>query len=98
MIDWLEHHLLACPIKSNFGLDCPGCGSQRAFISLLKGNLMESLNYHAALIPSVVTIAILILQLIKKYDNGGKLVMWCFIVTSGITFIQYITKQMMLFY
>jgi hypothetical protein len=98
MIDWLEHHLLACPIKSTFGLDCPGCGSQRAFISLLKGNLMESLNYNVALIPFMVTIALLILQLIKKYDNGGKWVMWSFIVTSGITVIQYITKQVLLFY
>ncbi len=98
MIDWLEHHLLACPIKSSFGLDCPGCGSQRAFISLLKGNLIESLSYHAALIPFMITIAMLILQLIKKHDHGGIWVMWCFIVTSGITLIQYIIKQVMLFY
>ncbi len=79
-------------------MDCPGCGTQRALIALLKGNLMESLRYHAALIPFMVTIIVLIIQLMTKKDNGGKWVMWCFIVTSAITLIQYIIHQMILFY
>lgn len=79
-------------------MDCPGCGTQRALIALLKGNLMESLRYHAALIPFMITIFALITQLIIKRDNGGQWVMWCFIVTSAITLIQYIIHQILLFY
>ncbi len=97
MVDWLEHHLLTCFIKSHFGVECPGCGSQRALISLLKGNLVESLQYHAALIPLICTIVLLILQLILKRNNGGKYVMWAFILTCSITFIQFTVKQIMLF-
>lgn len=97
MITWLEQHLFTCTIKSNFGFDCPGCGLQRAFIELLKGNLYESLSYHIALIPFLVTIILLIVQLIKKFNNGGTWVMWAFIVTSGLTFVQYVVKQIMHF-
>lgn len=93
MIDWLEHHLLVCFFKSHFGLDCPGCGTQRALIALLKGDLMQSLKYHAALIPFIATIIVLIIQLKIKHVNGGKWVMWLFILTTAITVIQYIIKQ-----
>ena len=98
MIYWLEHHLLTCFFKTCFGIDCFGCGTQRAFIALLKGDLMQSLQYHAALIPFLVTLFILIIQLIYKFDNGGKWVMWCFIITCAITIIQYIFKQVLLLY
>lgn len=98
MIDWLEHNLLTCFFKSHFGIDCPGCGFQRAFIALLKGDVLQSLHLHAALIPFLLTLFVLILQLIKKYDNGGTWTMWCFIMTCAITITQYVFKQVMLWY
>ncbi len=97
MITWLEHHLFSCFFKSNFGIECPGCGMQRSLISLLKGNILESIQYHAALIPFIITLIILILQLKIKHVNGGKWVMWAFIITTSITTIQYIIKQILLF-
>lgn len=97
MIHWLEHHLFPCFFKSYLGIDCPGCGSQRAFIALIKGNVIQSLQFHAALIPFLLTCILLIIQLIVKHKNGGKYVMWLFIFTSVITTIQYIVKQIMLY-
>ena len=97
MIHWLEQHLFTCVFKSHFGLECPGCGMQRALISLLKGNLLESFRYHPALIPFIITVILLIAQIILKRENGGKYVMWSFIATSAITLIQFIVKQVIHF-
>ena len=97
MIDWLEHNLLPCFLKSHFGLECPGCGMQRSLIALLQGDILESLHYHVALIPFIITISLLIAQLIIKHEKGGKWVMWAFIITTGITVVQFIIKQIMLF-
>ena len=97
MINWLEHHLFPCFFKSHFGMECPGCGMQRSLIALLKGNLSESLQYHVALIPFIITIILLLVQLKIKHVNGGKWVMCAFIITSVITIIQYIVRQVMLF-
>lgn len=66
---------------------------QRAFISLLRGNLSESLHYHAALIPFLFTIVLLIAQIILKRDNGGKYVMWSFILTCAVTMVQFIIRH-----
>ena len=97
MIDWLEQHLSPCFFKSHFNMECPGCGMQRSLIALLKGDVLESLHYHMALIPFIITISLLIVQLIIKHENGGKWVMWSFIITTGITVVQFIVKQIILF-
>lgn len=96
MIDWLEQHLFTCFFKAHFGLECPGCGLQRAFISLLRGHLSESLHYHAALIPFLFTILLLIGQIILKRENGGKYVMWAFILTCTVTMVQFVVRQVLL--
>jgi hypothetical protein len=97
MIDWLEQHLSPCFFKSHFNMECPGCGMQRSLIALLKGDVLESLHYHVALIPFIITISLLIVQLIIKHEKGGKWVMWSFIGTTGITIVQYIIKQIIHF-
>lgn len=96
MIEWLENHLFTCIFKSSFGIECPGCGTQRAFISLLKGEIIESLKYHAGVIPFILTIAALLIQLKVKHPSGGKIVMWLFMVTATATISQYIIKQFFL--
>ncbi len=35
-----------CPFYALTGLDCPGCGSQRAFYALLHGHLLEAAGYN----------------------------------------------------
>jgi hypothetical protein len=97
MINWLENHTLPCFFKSNFGIDCPGCGMQRAFIALLKGEFYQSLCFHPGLIPFLLTIIVLFIQLKAKHPKGGIAVMWLFIFTSSVTVIQFIVKQYLTF-
>lgn len=42
-----------CPFHSLTGLDCPGCGSQRAIYSLLHGDIKQALNYNVLLVMSI---------------------------------------------
>ena len=39
------------------GLPCPGCGLTHSGLALLRGEIVESLGYHALLVPYVITIA-----------------------------------------
>lgn len=93
MFKWLEDNAPGCFFKSTFGIDCPGCGMTRAFFSLLKGNLMESLAYNPGLIPFLITIIALVIQLKLKHPRGGFIIMWMFIITTAITVINYSVKQ-----
>lgn len=39
-----------CPTKLIFGIDCPGCGLQRAIHALLHGDIVKAINYNPFLV------------------------------------------------
>lgn len=49
-----------CVIKELTGLDCPGCGSQRAIHALLTGHPGEAWRFNAALVISLPLMAFII--------------------------------------
>lgn len=50
-IQWLQGHLLPCPFKYITGIDCPGCGFQRAVLALMRGDFHTSFTLYPAAIP-----------------------------------------------
>ena len=92
MIEWLENHQQACFYKSTFGIECPGCGMQRAFIELLKGNIYQSFVLFPALIPILVMFGFLILHIIFKFKNGARILLYMFIGNTSIIVISYLIK------
>jgi hypothetical protein len=91
-IDWLEHHMLKCPYKMLTGIDCPGCGIQRSFLEMLKGNFTESLSLYPALLPIIFTFIFLVLHLKYKFKNGAKVLQYAFIASTAIVLVSFIIK------
>ena len=40
-----------CPIKTFFGLSCPGCGLTRGFLAILRFDFFSAYNYNILSIP-----------------------------------------------
>jgi len=91
-INWLEHHLLSCPYKIITGIDCPGCGIQRSFILLLKGDLSGSAYLYPALLPVIFTLLITAAHLLVGFKKGPEIIKFSFLTTTGIIVISYIFK------
>ncbi|MCD4833480.1 MAG: DUF2752 domain-containing protein [Bacteroidales bacterium] len=92
IINWLESHQQACFYKKYFGIECPGCGMQRAFIELLKGDFVESFILFPALIPTIFLILYLIAHLIFKFRNGANILKIIFIINTSMVVLSYIYK------
>lgn len=43
----------ACPLHAITGLYCPGCGSQRAFSSLLHGDVLAALRFNLLFVVAI---------------------------------------------
>lgn len=54
-------YLIHCPFKYLTGLDCPGCGSQRAIHALLHGDFSKAFIFNPLLIFSIPYLAVGIL-------------------------------------
>jgi len=91
-VDWLEKRQLPCFYKSLFGIDCPGCGMQRALIALLRGDLLGSLRIYPALIPTMIMLVVLAVHVFFHLKNGAKILVWLFIFNAVIIVFSYIYK------
>lgn len=91
-VDFLENHMASCFYKKYFGIECPGCGIQRSFIYLLKGDLVHSLKIFPALIPTVFMFIFLILHIIFKFEKGHKVLLIVFIINVILMVSNYIIK------
>lgn len=91
-LHWLEEHMMTCPYKAITGIDCPGCGMQRSFIALLKGDLVESFLLYPALLPVIFTLLLTAAHLYFKFKNGANYIKYSFLITMSIIVISYILK------
>jgi Protein of unknown function (DUF2752) len=92
IINWLKQHQLPCIFKKITHFDCPGCGFQRSFIELLRGNVEESFKVYPALIPILMLFIILVLHLSKKMPNGTKVLKFSYIFCISVILVSYIYK------
>jgi len=92
IIQWLEEHQGACMYKKYLGIECPGCGMQRSFIALLKGNFWESLQLFPALIPLLLMFVFLLLHLKFQFKQGARILTYWFILNTAIIVVNYVVK------
>ena len=91
MIEFLENNLLSCSWKS-VGLECMGCGFQRALIHLLKGEFYEAFVMYPAIYTLMLMGLLLLLHLKFQFSFGARLLKMLFILNVLIIVTNYILK------
>lgn len=87
--------MLPCPYKSLTGIDCLGCGMQRAFIALLQGHFRESFLLYPALLPVLFTLILTAVHLKFKLANGAAYVKYSYLFTIILVLVSYIWKMVL---
>lgn len=90
---WIEKHALPCFYKKYLGIECPGCGMQRALIELFRGNIADSFHYYPACMPIILMMIFLILHLTFRYRQGAHIIKWMFTINAILIISNYIYKQ-----
>ena len=88
----LKEHLLACPIKHYFGIDCPGCGFQRSVLALFEGDLIRSFKFYPPTAPLIVLLLFTMAHLKIDFKHGAFFIKILYIGVSLIIIINYIYK------
>jgi len=91
IISFLEEHMLSCNWKTR-GVECVGCGMQRAVIHLLKGEFTEAFHMYPAIFTLIIMFIYLGLHLKFNFAKGHKVLLWLFILNFGIIITSYILK------
>lgn len=73
-------------------MSCPGCGLQRSFIELIRGNLFNSLRIHAATLPLLFFFIFSAFHLFYRFKKGNSIVIYSYIFIALTIIVNYIYK------
>ena len=88
----VEDFMIPCINKTLFGVDCLGCGTQRALILILEGEFIEAFYMFPAIYTLILFFVILGLNFIDKSRNYHKIIIALAITNAAIMIISYIYK------
>jgi len=88
----MEEYMLPCMNKQLFGIECPGCGTQRAITFLIEGEFYEAFKIFPAIYTLILFFGVLFLHFFDKKRNYGKWISTLAILNGLIMIIAYLIK------
>jgi len=79
----LEKFMLPCLFKTLFGIECLGCGFQRALFLLFQGQFLAAFKMYPALYSTLLFLGFIALYFLDKSKNYTKL-LWISGTINGI--------------
>ena len=85
--------MLPCVNKKIFGIECLGCGTQRAMMQMLQGNFEEAFIIFPAIYTTILLFFFIGLLFIDRKRNYHKIIIVLAILNAVIMIISYIYKM-----
>nr|WP_255816661.1 DUF2752 domain-containing protein [Chryseobacterium sp. MA9] len=85
--------MLTCPSKKFLGVECLGCGAQRAIILVFEGKFSEAFQMYPAVYTLLLFFLILGVSFIDKKRKYGNILMILIFVNLIIMVAGYLYKH-----
>ena len=89
----LDNLMLPCMNKELLGIDCPGCGTQRATSLLLQGDFAGAFVMFPAIYTTIFLFLLLGLHIFDKSRSYQNLIIAVAIINAVIMIFSYIYKM-----
>jgi hypothetical protein len=89
----LQNYLLPCLNKKLFGIDCPGCGTQRALVQVCEGNFVGAFHQFPAIYTTMLFFGFLALHFLDKSRRYDRIVIGLAIANTAIMAVSYFIKM-----
>lgn len=90
----MEEYMLPCLNKSLFGIECLGCGMQRATALLFRGEFIAAFKIYPAIYSLFIFAVFLILHLFIKFRFAEKIKFGLIILNIVIIVGSYLIKML----
>lgn len=85
----MEEYMLPCMNKKLLGIECFGCGTQRSFLLLIKGDFIGAFNLFPAIFTTVLFFLVLTLHFLDKSRNYQKAIISLAVINAIIMVVSY---------
>jgi hypothetical protein len=93
MLEGLEDYMLTCTNKKIFGVECLGCGAQRATVLLYRGDFTAAFKMYPAIYTILLLIVLVVINLFIKFKFDYKIKMALVILNVIIILVSYFYKM-----
>lgn len=90
----MEEYMIPCMNKKLFGVECIGCGIQRAFLLLIKGEFQAAFYMYPAIYTIILLLLFVGLHFLDKNRNYHKIIIAMGIINALIMIISYFYKML----
>ncbi|MBC7640836.1 MAG: DUF2752 domain-containing protein [Flavobacterium sp.] len=88
----LEKYMIPCVNKQMFGIECLGCGTQRALLLITKGEFLEAFKIFPPIYSTILLFLVIALLIFDKKRNYHKIVIFLAVINAIIMIISYFYK------
>ncbi|MCL9808800.1 DUF2752 domain-containing protein [Flavobacterium luminosum] len=88
-----EEYMIPCMSKKFLGIECLGCGTQRALYLVSEGKFAEAFQMYPAIYTLLLFFIVLGLHFIDKSRSYKKIIIPLAILNAVIMVIAYFYKQ-----
>lgn len=92
-----EEYMLPCLNKSLLGMECTGCGAQRALVLLFQGEFTSAFKMYPAIYSLAFLFVFLLFNLFYKFKFDYQLKMGLIIFNALVIAGAYLVKMFQLF-
>ncbi|WP_288436275.1 DUF2752 domain-containing protein [uncultured Chryseobacterium sp.] len=85
--------MLTCPSKKYLGVECLGCGAQRAVVLVFEGKFSEAFQMYPAVYTLLLFFFTLGLSFIDKKRKYGRVLIMMIVVNLMIIVLGYLYKH-----
>ena len=85
--------MIPCLNKKLFGIECPGCGAQRAFVLVFKGDFAGAFEMYPAIYTLLLLGIFLIFNMFYRFKNDTRIKTGLIALNILIIVISYIIKM-----
>ncbi|WP_064967592.1 DUF2752 domain-containing protein [Tenacibaculum ovolyticum] len=89
----MDDYMLPCLNKKLFGVDCLGCGIQRALSLLIHGEFIAAFKMYPAIYTLLFLAVIIVLNFFYKIKYAQKIISILAVVNVLIIVISYLMKM-----
>lgn len=93
----MEDLLLPCLNKQIFGLDCYGCGGQRALLMVFRGEFGAAFKMFPAIYPLLFLLGFVLFNLVFKFKFDHIIKISLILITAGVILVNYAVKMFYIF-
>lgn len=89
----IEDFMLPCPSKKFLGIECFGCGTQRAIVLVFEGKFSEAFHMFPAVYTLLLFLIMVGVSFIDRKRNYGNIIVFLAIINSIIMVFSYFYKH-----